>query len=106
MDSAHGAHRRTQLAAVYIALCLVLSVLAFVPQHASEVFFLVLFVVMLPISLVAYFLTYIGGVIIFGPGDWPTWARIAETAVWTGLAAMQAFAFLAVCRTPGRRVNA
>jgi hypothetical protein len=87
-------------------VCLVLSVLAFVPQDTSEVFYLVLFVVMLPISLTAFFITYIGGVMIFGPGDLPTWARIAEALVWTGLAAVQAIAFLGLCRMRGTRVDA
>ncbi len=106
MGSSRGTQRHTQLAAVYILVCLVLSVLAFVPQDTSEVFYFVLFVVMLPVSLTAFFITYIGGVMIFGPGDLPTWARIAEALVWTGLAAMQAFAFLALCRMRGKQVTA
>ena len=104
MGSSRGRRRHTQLAAVYILVCLVLSVLAFVPQDTSEVFYFVLFVVMLPVSLTAFFITYIGGVMIFGPGDLPTWTRIAEALVWTSLAAMQAFAFLALCRMRGKRV--
>jgi hypothetical protein len=87
-------------------VCLVLSVLAFVPQDTSEVFYVVLFIVMLPISLTAFFVTYIGGLIIFGPGDLPTWAGVVEALVWTGLAALQAFALLALCRTRGERVSA
>lgn len=85
-------------ALVYVALCLVLSILAFVPQDTSPVFFYALFIVMVPISLSAVVITYIGGVIIFGPGDWPTWARVTEALVWTTLAAAQAFAFLTLCR--------
>jgi len=86
-------------------VCFVLALLAFVPQDTSAVFYLVLFVAMLPISLTAFFITDIAGVMIFGPGDWPTWARVAEALLWTGLAASQAFAFLALCRTRGKRVG-
>jgi hypothetical protein len=49
----------------------------------------------------AFFITYIGGVIRFGPGDWPTWARVAEAVLWTLLAAVQAFGLLALWRTRG-----
>jgi hypothetical protein len=106
VESSSGGRRHAQLAAVYISVCLLLSVLAFVPQDTSEVFYFVLFVVMLPISLTAFFISYIGGVMIFGPGDLPTWARVAEALVWTSLAAVQAFAFLALCRTGGKRASA
>jgi hypothetical protein len=97
---AHGS-RAAHFAALYVVLCLVLSVLAFVPQETSEVFYLVLFIVMVPISLMAFFITYIGGVISFGPGDWPTWARVAEVVLWTLLAAVQAFGLLVLWRTRG-----
>lgn len=106
MNSPRGGGRRTRLAAVYILACFVLAVLAFVPQDPSRVFYFVLFVVMVPISLVAFFISYIGGVMIFGPGDLPAWARVAEALLWSGLAALQAFAFLALCRTRGKRVGA
>jgi hypothetical protein len=81
-------------------------VLAFVPQDTSEVFYDALLVVMLPISLTALAITYIGGLVLFGPGDTPTWALIAVALLWTGLAALQAFAFLALCRTRGKRARA
>jgi hypothetical protein len=84
---------------VYVALCLVLSLLAFVPQDSNTAFFYVLFVVMLPVSLPAALFTYIGGVIIFGPGHWPTWARVTEALVWTAFASVQAVSILSLCRT-------
>jgi hypothetical protein len=101
-----GGARRNPLAAIYIAVCLVLSVLAFVPQDPSLVFYDALLVVMLPISLPALAVTYIGGLVLFGPVDTPTWGRIAVALLWTGLAALQAFAFLALCRSRGRRARA
>ena len=91
--------RASYFAAAYVALCLVLSLLAFVPQDTSPIFFYVLFIAMLPISLPAALFTYIGGVIILGPGDWPTWARVTEALFWTALAAVWAFALLGFCRT-------
>ena len=86
----------SRFAAVYVLVCLVLSVLYFVPQESSAVLFVVLFVVMLPISLTAYAITYFGGLVVFGVGDWPTWARVAVAIFWTALAAAQAFGFLAL----------
>ncbi|HEY3670780.1 MAG TPA: hypothetical protein VGN51_07595 [Acidimicrobiia bacterium] len=80
--------------------------LAFVPQDTSEVFYDALLIVMLPISLAALAVTYIGGLALFGPGDWPTWARIAVALLWTGFASLQAFAFLALCRTRRKRTRA
>jgi hypothetical protein len=65
----------------------------------------VLLVVMLPTSVAALAVTDVGGVIIFGPGDWPMWALIAVALIWTGLAALQAFAVLAVWRTGGKRAT-
>jgi hypothetical protein len=106
VEALRGSRRGTQLSAAYIAVCFVLSALAFVPQYTSEVFVVALFVLMLPISPTAFFITYIGGVIAFGPGDWPTWARVAEALVWTSLAAVQAIAVLALCRTRRKRASA
>ena len=86
------------LAAGYVAVCFVLSLLAFVGQDPSFVFFYALVIAMLPISLSAWMITYIGGLFIFGPGDWPTWARVAEALFWTALAAVWATALLRICR--------
>ena len=91
--------RAAYLAVVYVALCLVLSLLAFVPQDSNPGFFYVVFVVMLPVSFPVALFTYIGGLIIFGPGDWPTWARVTEALVWTAFAAVQAVGILYLCRT-------
>src|SRR5689334_12196152 len=50
--------RRVRLATVYILVCLVLSVLAFVPQESDAAFFYTLFIVTLPGSLPAALITY------------------------------------------------
>jgi hypothetical protein len=90
--------RASYFAAVYVAVCFVLAVLAFLPQDTSPVFYEALFVLMLPISTVAFLVTLFVGAFTFGPGDLPTWARVAEALFWTALATVQALGVLALCR--------
>jgi hypothetical protein len=95
--------RASYFAVIYVAVCLVLAVLAFLPQDTSPVFYEVLYILMLPISTVALLVTLFVGVLVFGPGDLPTWARVAEALLWTALATVQALGALSLCRLRSTR---
>ena len=87
-----------RLAEAYVVACSLLAVLAFVPSSSSYLPFFLLVVVTLPASLPAYFVTYAGGVILFGPADSGAAVAAYAVIVWTTFIALQACAFRALCR--------
>ena len=103
MDGLAIRGRVTPAAATYVAVSVVLAILAFV-WPVSHVAFWALFLLTLPASLVAYFVTYAGGVLVFGVGDWSVVAGIVIASVWTAVAAAQAWTIMSICRA--RRVEA
>ena len=77
--------RRTIAAmGLYLALIAILTVLAANPDQASDLRFGALFVVTLPTSVAAFFVTYVGGVMIFGPDPTFTESLIVMLPVWLG----------------------
>jgi hypothetical protein len=89
--------RRSRLAEAYVVACLLLALLVFVPSRSSYLPFFLLFLVTLPVSLSAYFVTYAGGVILVGPGNWGAPGAAYAVIVWATFIALQAFAFRALC---------
>jgi hypothetical protein len=88
--------RRGRLAEAYFVACLFLALLVFVPSGSSYLLFWVLFLVTLPVSLSAYFVTYAGGVILFGP-DAGAVGAVYAVIVWATFTALQALALRALC---------
>jgi hypothetical protein len=90
---------RGRLAEAYVVACSLLALLVFVPSRSSDLLFFLLFLVTLPVSLSAYFVTYAGGVILFGPGNWGAAGAAYAVIVWATFTALQAVAFRALSRT-------
>jgi hypothetical protein len=88
--------RRGRLTEAYVVACLLLALLVFVPSRSSDLLFFLLFLVTLPVSLSAYFVTYAGGVILFGPDGGAAGAAYT-VIVWATFTALQALAFRALC---------
>jgi hypothetical protein len=90
----------------YVALCAVLALLAFVPPTPNAWAFYGLFLVMLPISALAYAVQWVGGTLLFGSEPGGLLLRVAIAVGWLALAVAQMIAVRAVIRaTRGRRTR-
>lgn len=90
---------RARVGEAYVLLCAVLAAIAILPAESSSLAYYALMVATLPISLVAATITYLGGVLIFGPNPDDPLARGAIFVVWVALAIVQMIAVRALIRT-------
>ena len=93
---------RASVSAAYVLLCAVLTAIAILPAEPSSLAYYALMVATLPISLVAATITYLGGVLIFGPDPDGLLARGAIFGVWVALAIVQMVAVRALISTRNR----
>lgn len=80
---------RMRLGNLYVLVCAGLAALAFGPTNTRMIPYSLLLVVMAPASLVALSITYLGGVLLFGSGQWNLPARLLVIVFWTALATGQ-----------------
>jgi hypothetical protein len=52
--------------------------------------FYLLVLVTLPLSLTAWSMTYLGGVLVFGPGEWGVIPRLLVATMWVAVAVVEA----------------
>ena len=93
---------RARVGEAYVLLCVVLAAIAILPAEPSSLAYYGLMVATLPISLVAATVTYLGGVLIFGPDPDGLLARGAIFVMWVALATVQMIAIRALIRTRNR----
>ncbi|HEX7276315.1 MAG TPA: hypothetical protein VF244_02990, partial [Acidimicrobiales bacterium] len=66
--------------AAYIIACIFLAACVFIPPDGNPVAFWVLFLITLPLGLVATVVSYLLGVLLFGPEG--TSLRVFNSVVW------------------------
>ena len=87
----------------YVGLCVILAMLALLPQEPSDLAYYGLFVVTLPVALVAATVSYLGGVLIFGLEQDGLLARGAHFILWVALATAQMVAIRRLIRMARQR---
>lgn len=91
--------RRRSAGEAYVALCALLAALAIFPPNANYRAYYALVVVMLPVSIVAATVQYLGGLLIFGLEQDGLLVRSAMFIMWLGLAAGQTVTIRALLRS-------
>lgn len=84
---------------LYVAVCAAVAVVAIFPSSPSAVAYYGLVLVTLPIGVVAATVTYLGGVLLFGPDPDGILARAVIFVCWIGLVAVQMLVVRALLRT-------
>ena len=88
---------------VYAVVCLLLALLALVPSGSHYAAYFSLFVVTLPISLVAVTVQYLGAMLLFGPQQDGLLARSFILTLWLALVTIQVLTIRALIRSQARR---
>ena len=85
------AHRRVlgRAGEIYVAVCAILAALAILPPVPSYLAHYGLLIATLPVSFVAATITYLGGVLVFGPDLDGLVARTTVFLLWVALATLQ-----------------
>lgn len=84
-------------------LCAALAAVAIFPSEPSSIAYYALMLVTLPVGVVAATITYLGGILLFGPDPDGLVARTTIFAIWVGLAAAQMLATRVLIRTSRRK---
>jgi hypothetical protein len=74
---------------VYVALCSALAALAIFPAEPNANAYYVLVLLTLPVGIYAAMISYIGGVLLFGPDQDGFVPRAVIFCVWVGLITAQ-----------------
>jgi hypothetical protein len=87
----------------YVALCVVLAALASFPTDPSYLAYYGLLIATVPVGLVAAAVTYLGGVLLFGPDPDGIVARSTIFILWVVFATAQMIAVRALIRASRRK---
>lgn len=90
---------KTRVGEAYVLLCAAIAIL---PTEPSYVAYYALMIATAPISLFAATVTYLGGILVFGPDPDGVVARGAIFAVWLVAATGQMVAVRALLRSRNR----
>ncbi len=101
IDEARTMHARwtDRIPEAYFVACSLLMLIVLVPGEPSSGQFWLLSAVTFPTSLCADVATYVGGVILFGPGEWGLAGVGYTVLVWGAAVTFQALALRSFCRS-------
>jgi len=81
----------------YLSLCVILAGVAFLPAQTTYLPFTILFLITLPVSVIATAVSYIVGVLLFGPEGLSL--RLFNLVVWIMAAGLQSALCMATIRS-------
>lgn len=97
------ARRSMTALTVYAVVCLLLALLALVPRGSNYAAYFSLFIVTLPISIIAVTVQYLGGLLLFGFQQDGLLARSSILTLWLVLVTIQVLTIRTLIRSRDRR---
>lgn len=88
---------------LYVAVCAAVAAVAIFPSDPSAVAYYGLVLVTLPVGIVAATITYLGGILLFGPDPDGVLARTTMFVCWIGLVTVQMLVLRALLVTSRTR---
>jgi len=104
-DMTNRSRLRIRAGELYVALCAVVAFVAIILPNPNALAYYSLFVLTFPVSLIAVEVTYLGGILLFGPRLDGCVARATILAVWLGLTTAQMMTARALFRTRCRKAS-
>ena len=84
---------------LYVLVCIGPILAWIVPTNSNDHAFLLTMLVMLPLSIHGFLITYVGGVFLFGPDTPSPFAKVCFIAFWAALAIANATLIRALVRS-------